>query len=74
MAAARAPSEASIVRELTAVSRRKARTKAQDDAAAEERDRLIRDAIQVKIPRARIVEITGLSPQRIDQIRRGARL
>jgi hypothetical protein len=73
MAATR-PSEADIVRDLAAVSRRKARTKAQDDAAAEERDRVIRDAIAAKIPRARIVQLTGLSPQRVDQIRRGARL
>jgi hypothetical protein len=63
-----------IERDLAAVTRRyKARDKAREEAAAE-RDRVIRDAIEARIPRARIVEITELSPQRIDQIRRNSRL
>jgi hypothetical protein len=44
------------------------------EKSIQERDRVIRDAIQAKVPRARIVEITSLSPQRIDQIRRGSRI
>jgi hypothetical protein len=63
-----------IERDLSTVARRKARTQAADDAAATERDRVIRDAIEAGIPRARIVELTDLSAARIDQIRRGARL
>lgn len=63
-----------IERDLATVARRKARTQAADDAAAVQRDRVIRDAIEAGIPRARIVELTDLSAARIDQIRRGARV
>jgi hypothetical protein len=74
MAATRAPSQATVMRGLQTVMRRwETRAKALEDATAE-RDQAIRDAIEAKIPRAQIVRATGLSPQRIDQIRRGARL
>lgn len=42
--------------------------------AVEARDEAIRRALADGVPRARVVEITGLSKQRVDQIRRGARL
>lgn len=71
---ATSPSVPSIERKLQAARRRKARTEQLDAEAAAERDEVIRSAIAAKIPRARIVELVGLSPQRIDQIRRGARL
>lgn len=62
------------VRQLQTVMRRyETRSKALEDATGD-RDDAIRAAIEAKIPRARIVEITSLSPQRVDQIRRGARL
>jgi hypothetical protein len=74
MAATRQPTHANIERDLATVAKRKARTKAADDAAAVERDRIIRDALAAGIQRARIVELTDLSPQRVDQIRRGSRI
>ena len=61
-------------RELAVLMRRRKR---HADALREidsDRDRLIREAIEVKLPRHRIVALTELSTQRIDQIRRGARL
>lgn len=66
--------QASIERDLITVARRSLRLKRQLADVDEDRDRLIRDAIDADIPRARIVEITKLSPQRVDQIRRRARL
>ena len=66
--------QASIERDLITVARRSLRLKRQLSDVDEHRDRVIRDAIKAKIPRARIVEITELSPQRIDQIRRGSRV
>jgi hypothetical protein len=68
------PDVAKLERDLVTVARRKARTEAADADAERERDRVIRDAIEAKIPRARIGDLVGLSVQRIDQIRRGARL
>jgi len=63
-----------IERELQAVTRRhNARAKALDQATAE-RDRVIRDALDAKLPRARVIAITELSPARIEQIRRADRL
>jgi acetyl-CoA acetyltransferase len=65
---------ADIERALVAVMRRyNARAKALDEATAE-RDRVIRDAMEAKMPRERITAITGLSRQRMDQIRNGAPL
>lgn len=65
---------ATTERTLQAVMRRyETRARALEQATTE-RDEVIRDLIAAKTPRARIVEITGLSPQRIDQIRRSARL
>lgn len=63
-----------IERELTAVIRRLEREAGRVDRTVAERDELIREAIAVKLPRTRLREITGLSKQRLDQIRRGARL
>ena len=53
---------------LTVMKRYNARAKALDEATIE-RDRVIRDAMEAKMPRERITEITGLSRQRMDQIR-----
>lgn len=39
-----------------------------------ERDEAIRAAIEAKDPYARIAELTGLSEQRLYQVRRGARI
>lgn len=63
-----------IERELTAITRRHhARRRALEEIESE-RGEAIRNAIAAKIPRKRIAELTGLSLQRIDQIRRGSRL
>jgi len=65
---------AKLERDLITVTRRyKAREKQLEEAASE-RDRVIRDAIEMKLPRHKIVGAAELSPQRIDQIRRNARL
>lgn len=50
------------------------RTAAAMAAVTDGRDDAIREALAAGVPRARVVEITGLSKQRIDQIRRGTRL
>ncbi len=74
MTSTKIPSAEAVERDLTALMRRRKR---HTDALAEidpERDRLIREAIAAKLPRHRIVALTELSTQRIDQIRRGARL
>lgn len=65
---------ADLERDLTAVMRRCKRTEEAHEQNLSERDRIIRDAYEARVPRAKIVEITGLSPQRIDQIRRGSRI
>jgi hypothetical protein len=44
------------------------------DAAIAERDRLIRVAIEEKLPYAKIARVTELSEPRLYQIRRGARI
>lgn len=65
--------EASIERDLAAVTR-KHRERTEDLAeATAQRDRVIRDALAAKLPRPRIAELTGLSTQRIDQIHKGTR-
>lgn len=44
------------------------------DEAIAERDRMIRAAIEEKTSYARIAEMTGLSEQRLYQVRRSARI
>jgi hypothetical protein len=56
-----------------AVARHRRRAEAAS-ASERERDEAIRRAIAAGVTRSRIVELTGLSPQRVDQIRRRARL
>jgi hypothetical protein len=73
MAATRQPVEG-VERELAAVMRRYNARAAAFEQATADRDKAIREAIAARMPRARIIEMTQLSPQRIDQIRRGARL
>lgn len=70
----RAPSGSNLERDvITAMRRYNTRARALEDAATE-RDRVIRDALEGGVARARLVELTGLSAPRIDQIRRGARI
>ncbi|MGD0387272.1 MAG: hypothetical protein ABSB73_14205 [Solirubrobacteraceae bacterium] len=70
---AAARERARLERDLAAMVRRcNAREGALNDAL-EDRDLVIREMIAARVPRARIVEITGLSLQRIDQIRRRTR-
>lgn len=64
---------ASIERDLATVVRRCKAADAKADAAAAERDRVIVDALNAKLPRARLVAVTGLSAARLDQIRQAAR-
>lgn len=58
---------------VAAVRRHAARARALDQATTE-RDDAIRRAVAANVQRRRIVEISGLSPQRVDQIRRSARI
>ncbi len=68
------PDVGKLERDLIAVMRRR-KTRAQALAAVdEERNRVIRDAHAGGVQRARIADITELTPQRIDQIRRGERI
>jgi hypothetical protein len=72
------PAEPAVVakfgRDLKAVTRRvDAREKAAAEANAD-RDRVIRDAHAAGVTPSQIASFTGLTPQRIDQIRRSARL
>ncbi len=60
---------ASIERDLATVVRRCKAADAKADEAAAERDRVIVDALDAKLGRARVIAATGLSPARIDQIR-----
>ena len=63
-----------IERQLAAAVRRSRTARARADQADTGRDNLIREAIVAGMARTRIQEITGLSKQRVDQIRRGTRL
>lgn len=63
-----------IEQELATVARKHARHRRAAEEIEPERDELIRKALQADVPRRRIVEITGLSPQRVDQIRRNSRI
>lgn len=74
MASRHIPTIEALERDIaTAVSRSRA-AHAKADEADQERDRVIRDAHFAGITPTRLAELTGLSKQRIDQIRRGARL
>jgi hypothetical protein len=63
-----------VEHELAALMRRRKRHAGALREIDSDRDRLIREAIDAKLPRHRIVALTELSAQRIDQIRRRARL
>jgi hypothetical protein len=65
-----ARTHASVERDLAAVVRRCRAADARADDAAAQRDRVIVDALDAKLPVARIVAVTGLSAARIHQIRR----
>jgi hypothetical protein len=73
MTSTRQPSAETIERELASVMRRRKRHATALKEIDLDRDRLIREAIEAKLPRHRIVAVTELSTQRIDQIRRGTR-
>jgi hypothetical protein len=68
------PTEANLKRDLATATRLSKAARERSEEADAERDRVIRDAIAAKIPRADIIAITGLSPARIEQIKRGKRL
>jgi len=63
-----------IEQELAVLSRKHARHVKAAREIEPERDALIRRALADQVPRRRVVEITGLSPQRVDQIRRSSRI
>lgn len=73
MTATREPSTAAIERDLRSATRRSKLAHQRADEADAERDRVIRDARALKLPRARIAELTDLSVQRIDQVNVGKR-
>jgi hypothetical protein len=60
---------ASLERDLATVMRRCKAADAKADEAAAQRDRVIVNALDAKLSRARISAVTGLSASRIDQIR-----
>lgn len=67
-------SPAQIEHDLALAVRRSKTARARADQADGDRDEMIRVAHAAGIGLTRLTEITGLSKQRIDQIRRGARL
>jgi hypothetical protein len=73
MTATREPSTAAIERDLRTAARRSKIARERADKADEQRDRVIRDALALKVPRARIAELTDLSVPRVDQIRASKR-
>ena len=74
MLAGYTPGVADPERDLIAAMRRLKTREAAFHAATAERDQLIRAALDARVPHARIIAITELSPSRIDQIRRGERV
>jgi hypothetical protein len=64
---------ASLERDLATVMRRCKAADAKADEAAAQRDRVIVDALDAKLSRARVSAVTGLSAARLDQIRQAAR-
>jgi hypothetical protein len=67
------PTAEQIERDLAAATRRHARSVTAAEEAALERDELVRAAIAAKVPRSRIISVTGLSPARVEQIKRHTR-
>ena len=65
---------AQLEREITTEMRRVARQRERLKDLEATRDDAIRRALDVGVPRRRLVEITRFSPQRIDQIRRRSRV
>lgn len=65
--------EASIERDVKAVTGRWRASEAREEADRAERDRVYRDALDAGMARPRLAELSGLSTQRIDQIRKGTR-
>lgn len=61
-----------VERELSSVAQEIREHEAAADRLKPKRDRLIRRAIEAKIPRSRIIALTELSSARIEQIRRGS--
>lgn len=68
------PDRSKLERDIRAAVRRHAQRQAAADEAAGARDRVIRDAQAAGFTPAQLAEITGLSKQRLDQIRREKRL